>query len=285
MNDSSDDRHDPTGTDAALDGLLREYARTGHCDDDEPLVRNIMQSVSALSEASRAATQGSVGIERDWPWLFGKRFWKTVTIACMLCTAVLGTNLWLISHAEADPTEVLLLARDRFAPGDDANVRVLVRDGARQVPLADARVLLRLIGDGRDEQIAEVTTGPDGIADITAVLNEQLEEGSYTFRVEVDAVTGGASSEQQIRVARSFRTMVSTDKPIYRPGQTMHLRALSLSVDDMTPAAGRPVKFTIRDGKGNKVFAASPITSAFGIAAADFMLAEQLNEEIGRAHV
>ena len=144
--------------------------------------------------------------------------------------------------------------------------------------MANAEVVVYLRGEESDQEVATVTTGDDGIADITAELAQELKEGDYTFHVGVAGRTGKASAQQTISVTRSYRTMVSTDKPLYQPGQTIHMRALSLNVDSMTPAKQRSVEFTVRDGKGNKVFAAKPQTSDFGIAAADFKLADQVND-------
>ena len=67
-------------------------------------------------------------------------------------------------------------------------------------------------------------------------------------------------------VSRDYRVLLTTDKPIYQPGQVIHLRALALSAFDLTPAAGQPFEVTIADGKGNKVFRQSLTTSDFGAA-------------------
>ena len=282
LNDDSDDSIEQN---PAVDGLVREYARTGGAGDDEKLVQSIMKQISGAAAArSKATVAGAtqpvvVGRpERDLPWLFGKRFWK-VSIAIALVFAVWTSgNTWFIETAQADPTEVMLFTRPRFAPGDDANLRVLVRDGRNKTPVANAEVSVVLMGADAAETLAPVKTDADGIADITAELSQELKEGEYSFRVRIAGRTGTASAKQSFTVARSYRTMVSTDKPLYQPGQIIHMRALSLNVDSMTPAKQRAVEFTVRDGKGNKVFAAKPKTSDFGIAAADFKLADQVNE-------
>ena len=48
--------------------------------------------------------------------------------------------------------------------------------------------------------------------------------------------------------------MLVTDKPLYQPGQLIHLRALALQTHDLTPVAKQPLTFEVEDGKGNKVF-------------------------------
>src|SRR5207253_577278 len=70
---------------------------------------------------------------------------------------------------------------------------------------------------------------------------------------------------------------LSTDKPLYQPGQVIHLRALALGALDRRPAVSQTLDLTIADGKGNKVFRQAVQTSAYGVASADFPLAAQVN--------
>src|SRR3990172_7724200 len=69
----------------------------------------------------------------------------------------------------------------------------------------------------------------------------------------------------------------NTEKPIYQPGQVIHLRALALSAFDRVPASGDEIEFIIADGKGNKVFRKTIESSAYGVAAEDFQLANEVN--------
>ena len=284
-NDEKNPEYSQDISDPAVDGLVREYARTGGPGDDEQLIRSVLKEIQSHTDGTQSVTrskqtepQDRGRAERDWPWLFGRRFWQLAVTATLIFALGIGGNSWMISRVQADPTEVMLFTRPRFAPGDDAKLRVLVRNGATQRAIGNASVDVILVGPSGTRQVASTQTDDDGIVDITAELSDKLEEGKYRFEVKVAADTGRAEATQDISVARSFRTMVSTDKPLYQPGQTIHMRALSLNVDSMTPAPQRAVEFVVRDGKGNKVFAARPQTSDFGIASADFKLAEQVNE-------
>ena len=80
-----------------------------------------------------------------------------------------------------------------------------------------------------------------------------------------------------VNVERSYRVLVTTDKPLYQPGQTIHIRCLALGIDRLRPASGQKVVLEVQDAKGNKVFKQHGTTSAFGIFAADFVLADQVN--------
>ena len=140
-----DDSNDPIETNPAIDGLIREYARTGGAGDDEQLVQSVMNQISGDASGSKTTiTPAKKSVkpgrpERDLPWLFGKRFWK-VTLALTLVFAVwTGGNTYFIETAQADPTEVMLFTRPRFAPGDDANLRVLCARWARQESRGECR--------------------------------------------------------------------------------------------------------------------------------------------------
>ena len=196
----------------------------------------------------------------------------------IVCSMVIGGRSWMVNTAKADPTEVHVFSRARVLPGEPASVRVLVRNARSPTPVADAEVRLSMIGANLNEQLVTATTNTDGIADITAELADGLAHGDYEWLASVSGSTGKAEARQTVSVTRSFRTMLSTNKPRYQPGQIIHMRALSLDTDSLQPPLGQPVAFAVRDAKGNKVFEKSAVTSEFSIAAADFKLASQVNE-------
>lgn len=70
---------------------------------------------------------------------------------------------------------------------------------------------------------------------------------------------------------RRAAILLSTDKPLYQPEQTLHLRALVL--DDQRRAwAKQPLRFTVHDPDDTVVFSADEQTSRFGIASVDWSI-------------
>ncbi|HSB10579.1 MAG TPA: alpha-2-macroglobulin family protein, partial [Blastocatellia bacterium] len=69
----------------------------------------------------------------------------------------------------------------------------------------------------------------------------------------------------------------------YQPGQTIHLRALSLDGVSRAAISDQPITLEVEDGKGNKVFKRHGRTDRFGIASADFELADEVN--LGAYHI
>ena len=76
---------------------------------------------------------------------------------------------------------------------------------------------------------------------------------------------------------RDYKVLLTTDKPIYQPGQQIMVRALALGAFDQRPAAGSAVELTIADAKGNKVFKQTATTSEYGVASWTFQLADEVN--------
>ena len=52
--------------------------------------------------------------------------------------------------------------------------------------------------------------------------------GDYRLDVTVNSSIGRDEITQTIQLADAVQVMLSADKPLYQPGQTMHLRALAL---------------------------------------------------------
>ena len=83
--------------------------------------------------------------------------------------------------------------------------------------------------------------------------------------------------EREVTVQRDYRVLLTTDKPLYQPGQVIYIRALALSVFDLQTAAAQNLTLEVADGKGNKVFRKNLVTSEYGAAWADFQLAPEVN--------
>jgi hypothetical protein len=95
--------------------------------------------------------------------------------------------------------------------------------------------------------------------------------------VETASSLGSDLMEKPVTLTRDYRILVSTDKPLYQPGQIIHIRALALGTFDHRPAGEQPLVLTVADGKGNTVFRTTVTTSDFGVAATDFQLADEVN--------
>ena len=107
--------------------------------------------------------------------------------------------------------------------------------------------------------------------------------GNYELRYVVDTPIGSTEFTQGVRLDEKVSILLTTEKPIYQPGQTIHVRALALDRSDHEAAAMRKLTFELEDSRGNKVFKKTKQTDQFGIASTDFGLADEVN--LGTYHL
>jgi hypothetical protein len=174
--------------------------------------------------------------------------------------------------------ETIVLGQSSYVPGSQAALRVVVRNMQDQEPLPDTKVEVALQPQegGRKIPLFEGTTDSAGSVDVSFLVPEDVGPAQNLI-IKSSSDLGKDELEQAITVDRDYKILLSTDKPLYQPGQVIHIRALALSTFDLVPAAGESVEFIIADGKGNKVFRQSLETSGFGVASVDFQLASEVN--------
>jgi 5-hydroxyisourate hydrolase-like protein (transthyretin family) len=174
--------------------------------------------------------------------------------------------------------ETVLLGQTRFSPGSQAALRVAVRrfDDSRPVSEATIKIALEPGRGGKRIILFEGRTDALGTADVHFAVPEDVD-AQQTLIVETKSSLGRDRLERSVMVERSYKVLLTTDKPLYQPGQIIHVRALALDAFSLHPAADQPVEFVIADPKGNKVFRQTEIASANGIAAVDFQLANEVN--------
>ena len=102
--------------------------------------------------------------------------------------------------------------------------------------------------------------------------------GRYKLRVSAGPAGRRSRSSRAITLRRSWQLMLTSDKPVYQPGQVIHLRSLALARPQSKPVAGHEAVFSVTDAKGNVIFRQRDVTSRFGISSADCPLADEILE-------
>ncbi len=173
-----------------------------------------------------------------------------------------------------------IISQDTLLSGVPSSMRVIVYNEAGLTPLKDAQVTATLISDNDKKR--------------TPLFSEKTDErGTIAFVYTVPSGTEGKSSVEVVTRCGSAerkdtfpvtvnkcetRIQLSTDKPVYQPGQTVHIRALALTLPSLVPLSKKPITLEIVDGKGNKLMKKEAETSSYGILGLDFALARELNE-------
>ena len=181
--------------------------------------------------------------------------------------------------------ETIVLGQSSLVPGSTAAMRVVVRDSRDAAPLPDAEVAvsMRPADGGRAKVLFKGTTDATGNVDVAFAVPEDVDP-NQTLIVETKSSLGSDTLEQAVTVERDFRILLTTDKPLYQPGQIIHIRALALGAFDLRPAAGQNLDIAVADGKGNTVFRKTLTASDFGVASVDFQLASEVNSGAVQAH-
>lgn len=208
---------------------------------------------------------------------------KIILSVIAITVLLLGGLGWMTVYYSNLPEnlsqhETIVLGQSELVPGSTAALRVAVRDSSDAAPLAGAtvNVMLQPDGGGTAVPVFNGTTNDLGTADISFEVPD-TEEDSYTLVVETESELGSDKLERTVTLDRDYRILLTSDKPLYQPGQLIHLRALALSTFDLAPAAGQELQISIADGKGNTVFRDTISTSDYGVAATDFQLANEVN--------
>jgi hypothetical protein len=171
---------------------------------------------------------------------------------------------------------VEVIGQTELLTNSRASLRVIATDHQEQQPVRRASVHISLAGAKRTQELLRARTNRHGTLDAQFDIPD-TEPGSYTLRVRVDAPVGKKEIERKVTLRRVNRILLTTDKPIYQPNQLMHVRALVLREPSLHAVRQHELTLEVMDSKGNKVFKKVLETDAFGIGAADFQLADEVN--------
>jgi CD109 antigen len=134
--------------------------------------------------------------------------------------------------------------------------------------LASGPAEVRLLQDGREVLAESAELQGKGTIEFEV---PSLPDGDYEIEVRGE----GFSDKASVRVEDGSLLFLETDKPIYKPGQTLHVRLISLD-SELKPV---PVEATVdlQDAKGTKVFKKTVQTDEYGMATLEVPISEEPN--------
>ncbi len=170
--------------------------------------------------------------------------------------------------------ETRLIGSKEFFAGSTAALRLVALEHYSGEPVEDALVSFKL--EGIPQPLFEGRTSNGGTVDASFLVPSDIR-GKRKLVVQIGSPLGTDALEVPVEIKKSYKILLTTDKPLYQPGQVIHIRSLSLSVASAKPAANEEAILEVFDAKSNKVFKLRKKTDDFGIAAADFTLANEIN--------
>lgn len=189
-----------------------------------------------------------------------------------------------ISQILRRPT-VHILGQRSYLSGSEAAIRVIVRDSQDDHPIpGHGSLRIDLLGDGKTPRVLFA-----GGLNHRGTTEAQFRfpaglVGNYQLHYLVETSMGSAEYTQTVQLEDKVSILLTTEKPMYQPGQAIHVRALALNRADRHAVADRDMTFELEDSHGNKIFKKVTHTDKFGIAFADFELADEVNLGVYHLH-
>jgi uncharacterized protein YfaS (alpha-2-macroglobulin family) len=176
-----------------------------------------------------------------------------------------------------------ILGQQSYLAGGQAAVRVIVTDSKNEVIAGRGSVRIEFVAaDGKPRQLFAGQLNRRGTTEAQFRFPAG-RVGSYQLRYVVDTPIGSTEFTQTVRLEDKVSILLTAEKPIYQPGQTIHVRGLALDRSDHEAAAKHKLTFELEDSRGNKVFKKATETDQFGVASAEFGLADEVN--LGTYHL
>ena len=206
--------------------------------------------------------------------LRGSRALVKVAVPILTLIAVLVVSLVARPPAPVHAQETIVVLPETLAPDTEAALRVIVREAGTDAPISDAELEVHLRPRGGDVvRLYSGRTGDEGSADVRfRVPDSGADHVAADLVVTARSEWGEDRIVRPVEVRRSYRLYLGSDKPLYQPGQTLHMRVLALDAGRNAPAAARAVQFEVQDPAGRTAFRQAASTSAYGIAAAEWAL-------------
>ena len=169
-----------------------------------------------------------------------------------------------------------IYAPSTFQVGTRGSLRVTVHERHSFRPLKGVEVIGTFEKDNISRPLFAATTNQDGTFGFDFPVPDDLGDSAT---IKFVATRGAEKIEYSTSVsfARTERIMVTSDKPLYQPGQVIHIRSLALSHATRKPISNTSAMIEVEDSKGNKVYKIKGKTNNYGIFSADFQLATELN--------
>jgi len=188
-------------------------------------------------------------------------------------------DIMAVSRLTPDVFELRLLSSELGVAGKPLHAIVLAAHPVTSQPVAGAAVDATLVVDtqsGQRTAKASLRTNLRGLAIFDLAVPADTKQNS-SGEIKIVGRRAGLSAEMtgSVQFYDLINLRVSTDKPLYQPGQVLHTRVLARGSDGRA-LAGAELKLNIHDEDGEEQFEAKLTTSRFGVASVDWPIPEHV---------
>ncbi len=220
---------------------------------------------------------------RNLPWI---RLRYRLTNESSVTT--LSSGIVSLSQVAPEIFEVRVISASFLKEGALYNVRVQAINPINERPTPGVRILARVTLKHNENDIVLQgfgSTDADGSVTLKFQIPARFPEFPHEIESDggelyIDARKGSLTAEltNEILVYQFPNILITPDKPIYQPGQTLHARALVYSPSGK-PLPNQDVVFRVVDENDTTVFQSASKTSRFGVASIDWPIAD--NSKLG----
>jgi hypothetical protein len=234
------------------------------CEAPERLIRD---TIAAVAERERIRQR--------------RRRWAVPGLGLTAAAAVLilaGAHVHYLRLAPT-PYDLLVAGQNQWFAGTMGSLRVRLIDHGSGRAMAQVPVDVELHSAKMNQlvHLVSFTTNAQGSGEPRFRVPD-WQDADCELRVTARTAGGAEVIRRPVKLQRSWKLMLSSDKPVYQPGQEIHVRGLALRLADLKPVTGQEAAFSVTDPKGNLVFKRTEATSAYGISAIDYLLADEVIE-------
>jgi hypothetical protein len=119
------------------------------------------------------------------------------------------------------------------------------------------------------------TTDASGYAVLSMMLPGDTQARDLQVAVQAQRGAVKKDAENDLKVGAPTRILVQTDKPLYQPGQLLHIRALVFG-DEHRALATKKIYVQVEDEDGTVVFRDERTSSHFGVVATDWTIPDRV---------
>jgi len=195
------------------------------------------------------------------------------------------TGILSIAHIAPHVFELRTINADTPRYGQPFTLRAQAIHPVTRLPVSGVSWQATIDLNGDELKPAKITHHREGFVDLTFNLpTPKDDDPDNDLDYEITATLGDFSQELSgdFRINTRPDAQFQTDKPIYQPGQTIHLRAV-VTDPEGKPVDGRNVTLRIEDSDRNRVHTAELTTTRFGIIHQDWTLPETAS--LGAYHI
>jgi uncharacterized protein YfaS (alpha-2-macroglobulin family) len=182
-----------------------------------------------------------------------------------------------LSQITPDIFAIHVAAPEKAQEGSAYRLRVRATQPmtALAVPEVNLEVEIKFDGYDRDDVVLKQSarTDANGFATLDFQIPRAVEDDEAEIKVVARRGILTESAETDVDLDRNARIMVSTDKPLYQPGQALHTRVLMFD-SGRHAVADQKATLKISDPENTTVFRTDLDTSRFGVASADWAIPE-----------